>query len=246
MGTRTAQASLQRTDAMARPARRRRRPCRSRPYEHGSCREGRLADRPWGRLISRSPESGLPAPDIPMAGSIWRPGPPALSGRRSTRRSGLHAGPLHRPRQRGGRAARRPDRRRRRGAHDADADPAVRGEAVDRDLKRPGGRGGHAAGRGRRAPAEGHGQPEAGRLDGARVGADGVRSAPICCTSGQRGAATQSHVETALGTALLVGAGAMALRYVLDLRGGHRRRRRGGRCHRAAAGHRGASAWSAG
>jgi hypothetical protein len=36
-------------------------------------------------------------------------------------------------------------------------------------------------------------------------------------------AGAQSRVETALGTALLVGAAAMALRYVLDLRGGHRR-----------------------
>src|SRR6201987_850919 len=33
----------------------------------------------------------------------------------------------------------------------------------------------------------------------------------------------QQHIETALGTALLVGAGAMALRFVLDRRGGQRR-----------------------
>ncbi len=33
----------------------------------------------------------------------------------------------------------------------------------------------------------------------------------------------QNNIETALGTALLVGAGAMVLRFVLDRRGGHRR-----------------------
>src|ERR1700748_85266 len=32
--------------------------------------------------------------------------------------------------------------------------------------------------------------------------------------------AAQTHIETALGTALLVGAGAMALRFLLDRRGG--------------------------
>ena len=47
--------------------------------------------------------------------------------------------------------------------------------AVLRDLQRPGGRGADAAGRRRRAPAQGHGEPAPGRLDGARLGADGVR-----------------------------------------------------------------------
>jgi len=40
---------------------------------------------------------------------------------------------------------------------------------------------------------------------------------------GAGGAADQTHVELALGVALLVGAGAMILRYVLDRRGGHKR-----------------------
>jgi len=38
------------------------------------------------------------------------------------------------------------------------------------------------------------------------------------------GSATQDHVETALGAALLAGAGAMVLRYVLDRRAGNERR----------------------
>ena len=37
------------------------------------------------------------------------------------------------------------------------------------------------------------------------------------------GSAAQSKVEIALGAALLVGAGAMVLRYVLDRRSGNRR-----------------------
>ncbi|HEX9063998.1 MAG TPA: sulfite exporter TauE/SafE family protein [Streptosporangiaceae bacterium] len=40
---------------------------------------------------------------------------------------------------------------------------------------------------------------------------------------GAGGANDQTHVETALGAALLVGAGAMVLRYVLDRRAGHQR-----------------------
>src|SRR5712691_13264360 len=40
---------------------------------------------------------------------------------------------------------------------------------------------------------------------------------------GAGGAVDQTHVEVALGTALLIGAGAMILRYVLDRRGGHKR-----------------------
>lgn len=40
---------------------------------------------------------------------------------------------------------------------------------------------------------------------------------------GAGGAADQTHVELALGVALLVGAGAMVLRYALDRRAGHKR-----------------------
>src|SRR6516162_3945186 len=77
---------------------------------------------------------------------------------------------LRRPRQRGGRAAGRADRRRRRRADDPDAHPAVRGEAGRGHLQRPGRRRGHAAGRRGGPPAQGHGEPAAGRLDDARLG----------------------------------------------------------------------------
>ena len=57
--------------------------------------------------------------------------------------------------------------------------------------------------------------------------------------------AAQGHVEIALGAALLVGAAAMVLRYVLDRRAGNERRGAVGRRHVPAAAHGAASAWSA-
>src|SRR5579863_1956469 len=81
---------------------------------------------------------------------------------------------LRRYRQCGRGPARRTDRRRRGRPDDADADPAVLGEAGGLDLQRPGGGGRDAAGRGRRAPAQGYGEPALGGADDARLGTDGV------------------------------------------------------------------------
>ena len=113
---------------------------------------------------------------------------------------------LHRPRQRDHRPARRDDRRRRWRADDADADPAVRRHAVGGDLERPRRRGGDAADRRRRAPARRHGQPAAGAVDGARLGAGRVPRRLPAAPAGHAKRA-QQNIEVSLGAALLVGAG---------------------------------------
>ena len=79
------------------------------------------------------------------------------------------------------------------------------GQAGRGHLQRPGRRGGDAARRRRRSPAQGHGEPAHGRADDARLGADGVpRRVPAARDGRQLG--RQQHVEIALGAALLVGA----------------------------------------
>ena len=72
------------------------------------------------------------------------------------------------------RPARRHDRRRRRRADDADADPAVRRDPGGGDLERSRGGGRDAPVRRRRPPAGGDGQPQARPLDGDRLGAGRV------------------------------------------------------------------------
>ena len=62
-----------------------------------------------------------------------------------------------------------------------------------------------------------HGEPAPGRLDGAGLGADGLRrDLPAARTGRQQGGPAER--ELALGVALLVGAAALVLRYVLDRR----------------------------
>ena len=70
-------------------------------------------------------------------------------------------------------------------------------------------------------------------------------SAPTCCTCSGDAESAQTNIETALGAALLLGAAAMVLRFVLDRRSGKRAPRASsttwpsGRCRRWS------SAWSA-
>ena len=118
-------------------------------------------------------------------------------------------------------------------------------QAIGGDLQRPGRRGADAAGRGRRAPAQGHREPAPGRLDGARLGPGRLRRRLLCCTCSAAAPPRRGHVELALGAALLVGAAAMVLRYVLDRRAGNERRGAVADVTVPAAAHRAASAWSA-
>ena len=121
---------------------------------------------------------------------------------RSRRKVGDAAQPLHRPWQRGGRAACWAHWGRRRCADDPDADLAVRHQAILRDLQRPGRRRPNAArGRGR-APVQGHGEPAPGGLDGGRLGADGVlRRVPAAPARQQRGRGTEGRDHPRRGAA---------------------------------------------
>ena len=151
------------------------------PSEHRTRR--RAADRAARlgaarRRGARAPEAAArlarPPPRLGAGGHSagGGDGGPLLSpagGRGNARRS------VHRSGERRDRLSRRHDRRGRRRADDADADPAVRRQAVLGDLQRPRGGRDDAPDRRRRAPAPENGQPAPGRLDGARLGADGLR-----------------------------------------------------------------------
>src|SRR5947209_12779312 len=76
---------------------------------------------------------------------------------------------LHRAGQRDRRPPGRDDRRRGRRADDADADPALWGQALSGDLERSRRGGADAAVRRRRAPASRNREPRPRALDGARI-----------------------------------------------------------------------------
>jgi hypothetical protein len=81
---------------------------------------------------------------------------------------------VHRAGERTRRVSRRSDRCGRRGADDADADPAVRRDAVCGDLQRPGCGRRNASVRRRRPSTAGNREHASRRLAGARLGTDGV------------------------------------------------------------------------
>ena len=82
-------------------------------------------------------------------------------------------------------------------------------------LERPRGGGDDASGRRRRAPAQGHGPPEPGRLDGPGLGADGVPRRLSAARAGQRQVRPNAHRDRARRSPA-AGAAAMVLRYLLD------------------------------
>ncbi len=96
---------------------------------------------------------------------------------------------------------------------------------VGGDLQRSRGRGRDAPDRRRRTPQSGTVNLRLVRLDGARLGADGVW-AHTCCISSATRKRLKNKIERSLGAALLIGAAAMVLRFVLDRRRGERRDRR--------------------
>ena len=128
--------------------------------------------------LRRAPgDSARPGID-PGARLTDLPAPPLITSRPATCTSIPYivlGSAHHRP-------ARRHDRSRRRRADDADADPAVRGQALDGDLLRSRRRGADAPVRRRRPHARRHRQLQARQVDGDRLGAGGVRRAAICCT----------------------------------------------------------------
>ena len=87
------------------------------------------------------------------------------------------------------------DGRGRRRADDADADPALRRQAGGGDLERSRRRRGDAPVRGRRAPAQSGRSTYARRLDGDRLGADGLPRRLPAQTDGQSKSA-QTNIET--------------------------------------------------
>ena len=80
---------------------------------------------------------------------------------------------------------------------------------TDGNLERPGGRRVHAPVRSGRPHLQAHRQLQAGRLDGRRFGANGLPRAPTCSISWAHAKTSQTHIEKALGAALLIGAAAM-------------------------------------
>ena len=118
-----------------------------------------------------------------------------------------------------------------------DADPPLRHQAVHRHLERPGGRRAHAPGGRRRPHDQEDGELLAGRLDGPRLGPAALLGAYVLHLLGNSTAA-ENNVEILLGAALLLGAAAMVLRYVLDRRSGQHRAGPHRRAGRAPAAHR--------
>ena len=106
-------------------------------------------------------------------------------------------------------------------ADDADADPALRGHAVDGDLERPGRRGRDAPDRRRRCTCA-PGRSTSGSCAGWWLGSvpAAFLGAYLLHLLGDAKSAQNTHRDRARARRCSSGAGAMALRFVLDRRSG--------------------------
>ena len=137
---------------------------------------------------------------------------------------------IHNPGERHRRVPGRHDRRRRGRAHDADADPPVRGDALDSDIERPRRCSGDAARRSCSAPHQRHCQQGPRRLDGARARCRWRSSAHTCSTSSATRSPRRSRSRWCSGWRCSSGRvrWCCAPRWAAAPAGAQRRRRRAG------------------